>query len=258
MIRFIRFFPYAHYFCTKKGCSCASIHYRFDKNSLCKKCGHTKMQHRSHFTTEVSNPIKKYGFCGAGKVAMEKLRSEVLDCILLRRTKVERAADVQLPELTVRIRQGLSPGRTQFDTYVEGGTVLHNYAHVFDLIMRLRQAVDHPYLIVHGSLKAADPGVGLIPSKSHGISEVCALCQDDIEDRSQQATASCGHAFHRECLQELCAQVGFVLRCYLSGMTWVLVLCSSLVKPLVELLILQNAQRRQCLWIDRMCSPQDK
>ena len=51
-------------------------------------------------------------------------------------------------------------GRTQFDTYVEGGTVLHNYAHVsppqelclavfkeivfatlrFDLIMRLRQA----------------------------------------------------------------------------------------------------------------------
>ena len=45
-------------------------------------------------------------------------------------------------------------GRTQFDTYVESGTVLHNYAHVsgswglvlmpsmerFDLIMRLRQA----------------------------------------------------------------------------------------------------------------------
>ncbi|CAE7669727.1 RAD16 [Symbiodinium pilosum] len=97
-------------------------------------------------------------------------------------------------------------GRTQFDTYVEGGTVLHNYAHVFDLIMRLRQAVDHPYLIVHGSLKGTDDNAGVIPSKSHGSSEVCALCQDDIEERRHQARASCGHAFHRECLQEYLEQ----------------------------------------------------
>jgi len=221
IIRFIQFYPYAHYFCTRKGCKCCSLHYRFDiETSLCKKCGHTKMQHRSHFTTEVSNPIKKFGFLGAGKVAMEKLRTEVLDRILLRRTKVERAADVQLPQLTVRIRKDklsdqeqdfytamYTAGRTQFDTYVEGGTVLHNYAHVFDLIMRLRQAVDHPYLIVHGSLKASDSGsVSKMPSKSHGIAEVCALCQDDIEDRRQQATASCGHCFHKDCLKEYLEQ----------------------------------------------------
>ncbi|CAJ1333232.1 unnamed protein product [Effrenium voratum] len=191
IIRFIQFYPYAHYLCSKKGCSCASLHYRFDpETSKCRKCGlpctlgHTKMQHRSHFATEalvlrwrhwprkpmgheVSNPIKKFGFIGAGKKAMELLRTEVLDRILLRRTKLERAADVKLLACTSgAVSDGLSSqerdfytamytqGRTQFDTYVESGTVLHNYAHVFDLIMRLRQAVDHPYLIIHGSLNA--------------------------------------------------------------------------------------------------------
>ena len=43
--------------------------------------------------------------------------------------------------------------QTKFNTYVDKGTLLHNYAHVFDLIMRLRQAVDHPYLIIHGMKK---------------------------------------------------------------------------------------------------------
>ncbi|CAJ1374471.1 unnamed protein product [Effrenium voratum] len=218
IIRFIQFYPYAHYLCSKKGCSCASLHYRFDpETSKCRKCGHTKMQHRSHFVTEVSNPIKKFGFIGAGKKAMELLRTEVLDRILLRRTKLERAADVKLPTLSVRIRKdGLSSqerdfytamytqGRTQFDTYVESGTVLHNYAHVFDLIMRLRQAVDHPYLIIHGSLNAPDPSAGLIPTKSRGFADICALCQDDVE--GSRAKATCGHAFHRDCLQEYLEQ----------------------------------------------------
>lgn len=37
----------------------------------------------------------------------------------------------------------------QFNTYVASGVLLQNYAHVFDLLIRLRQAVDHPYLVVH-------------------------------------------------------------------------------------------------------------
>lgn len=45
--------------------------------------------------------------------------------------------------------------RSQFDTYVDRGTLLHNYAHIFDLLARLRQAVDHPYLVVHGGQAAA-------------------------------------------------------------------------------------------------------
>lgn len=217
ILRFIQLHPWAHYVCSKKGCQCTSIRYNFDPEGKCKKCGHPKFCHRSHFVTEVSNPIKNFGFCGAGKIAMEKLRTQVLDRILLRRTKVERAADVKLPTLSVSIRKDslstqemdfytamYTQGRTMFDTYVESGTVLHNYAHVFDLIMRLRQAVDHPYLIIHGSLNAPDPSAGLIPTKSRGFTDICSLCQDDIEEGKRKAT--CGHCFHRDCLGEYLEQ----------------------------------------------------
>ena len=73
--------------------------------------------------------------------------------------------------------------KTQFDTYVDQGVLLNNYAHVFDLIMRLRQAVDHPYLIVHGLHNEADLTYGgrneLIPSKSRKTDpnmKMCHLC----------------------------------------------------------------------------------
>lgn len=217
ILRFLRFYPYAHYFCSKRGCKCESLHYRFDPDtSKCLKCGHTKMQHRSHFANNVSNPIKRFGFIGAGKAAIERLRIDVMDKIVLRRTKVERADDVKLPPLEIKLRRDkLSPeeedfyssmytqSRTQFDTFVDQGTILHNYAHVFDLIMRLRQAVDHPYLIIHGSLASAR----MIPTRSRDAThhDVCVLCQDDIEapDRS---SAACGHAFHRDCAMEYLEQ----------------------------------------------------
>ncbi len=41
--------------------------------------------------------------------------------------------------------------QAQFDTYVSAGVLLNNYAHIFDLLMRLRQAVDHPYLVIHSA-----------------------------------------------------------------------------------------------------------
>lgn len=76
---------------------------------------------------------------------------QVLNPTMLRRTKAERAADLQLPLLTV-CTQTLELDaaerdfyecvykRTQanFATYVTKGTVLHNYAHIFELLSRLR------------------------------------------------------------------------------------------------------------------------
>jgi len=219
ILRFLRYYPYAHFICSKKGCSCASLHYRFDPDtSQCKKCGHTKFSHKSYFAATISNPVKKYGYLGAGRAAIERLRSDVLDRILLRRTKAERHNDLQLPPMEVHIRRdNLSAEEsdfykamyqnslTEFDTYVEKGTVLHNYAHIFDLIMRLRQAVDHPYLIVHGSLRTES---GPIPTKSRceqGLG-VCALCQDDFDDLSQRVVAQCGHPFHRDCVADYLEQ----------------------------------------------------
>jgi DNA repair protein RAD16 len=51
----------------------------------------------------VANPIKKSGYVGEGRKAMLRLKNKVLDAALLRRTKVERAADLALPPRCVSI-----------------------------------------------------------------------------------------------------------------------------------------------------------
>ena len=77
---------------------------------------------------------------------MMKLKSEVLDKSLLRRTKQSRAEDMNLPPRQVTIRTiRLHPveedfynalytqTKSSFDDYVTEGTLLNNYAHIFDL-----------------------------------------------------------------------------------------------------------------------------
>lgn len=59
------------------------------------------MSHYSYFNRHVMNPIKRYGYVGDGRRAMLTLKHEVLDRIMLRRTKEERAADLKLPPLEV-------------------------------------------------------------------------------------------------------------------------------------------------------------
>jgi SNF2 family DNA or RNA helicase len=116
-----------------------------------------------------------------------------LDEILLRRTKTSRADDIQLPPRIVKVRQEkldaneedyyealytqvlllsfllisiktsiiiIIQSQAQFNTYVQSGTVLNNYAHIFDILIRLRQAVDHPYLVIHSnSSKPVAPAI---------------------------------------------------------------------------------------------------
>ncbi len=38
--------------------------------------------------------------------------------------------------------------QAEFSTYVASGTLMHNYGHVFDLLSSLRQACNHPYLVL--------------------------------------------------------------------------------------------------------------
>ena len=107
------------------------------------------------------NPIKKFGYVGQGATAMLSLRNRVLRPLMLRRTKAERAADIRIPPLETGV-QALTlddherdfydclykRARSRFDTYVSKGSLLHNFAHIFELLARLRQACDHPYLVV--------------------------------------------------------------------------------------------------------------
>lgn len=44
--------------------------------------------------------------------------------------------------------------QAQFNTYLLSGTVLNNYAHIFDILIRLRQAVDHPYLVIYSDTQS--------------------------------------------------------------------------------------------------------
>ena len=95
LIRFLRIDPMAFYFCRQKGCNCKSIHYRI-KYGKCQDCGHRAFSHYAHFNRHVLNPIQRDGYSGDGRKAVLKLKNEVLDKAVLRRTKETRAEDLQL------------------------------------------------------------------------------------------------------------------------------------------------------------------
>jgi DNA repair protein RAD16 len=112
----------------------------------CQDCGHSSIQHFSHFNKHVLNPIQRAGYQGDGRRAMMKLKNEVLDKALVRRTKQSRAEDMNLPPRVVTIKAiRLHPveedfynalytqTKSSFDDYVTEGTLLNNYAHIFDL-----------------------------------------------------------------------------------------------------------------------------
>lgn len=104
LIRFLRIDPHAYYFCRAKGCDCKSLHYRFT-HSMCDDCQHSVTQHYCFFNKHILNPIKRSGYIAEGRKAMLKLKQQVLDEILLRRTKTSRADDIQLPMRVVKVRQ---------------------------------------------------------------------------------------------------------------------------------------------------------
>ena len=178
LVRFLRMDPHAYYFCKVKGCECKSLCWNFGpEQRACSACGHAGPRHYSHFNQTVINPINRYGYVGDGRKGFLTLRNDILLPAQLRRTKTERSADVKLPPLTIDIRETemneverdfyeslYMLTRAKFDGYVKKGSVLHNYAHIFELLSRLRQACDHPYLVLHS--KSA-PSTGEV--KTEGV-----------------------------------------------------------------------------------------
>mmetsp|Transcript_12990 Transcript_12990/g.39320 ORF Transcript_12990/g.39320 Transcript_12990/m.39320 type:complete len:1245 (-) Transcript_12990:283-4017(-) len=223
LIRFLRIFPYAFYFCrSKKGgsCDCQSLDHKFIARKTCTTCQHGPMSHFCWWNKFVANPIKKYGFSGPGRTAMRVLKEEILPLVLLRRTKVQCADVLCLPPRTVVVRKDrfdeeeedfyealYTQSQAAFGSYVQTGTVLNNYAHIFDLLIRLRQAVNHPYLVVHSTTAKgnaqAEAGAAVLQEQAlDPSSAVCALCHDPWEDPVQ---AACGHAFCKSCVEDFLA-----------------------------------------------------
>ncbi|KAG0210473.1 DNA repair protein rad16 [Mortierella sp. GBA30] len=196
LIRFMQADPYGYYYCKK--CSCKSLHWKYSNLKDCDDCGHRPMDHCCWWNNEVLKPIQNYGSQGLGEKAFQKLR-KLLDRIMLRRTKVERADDLGLPPRKMTVARYLfneeeedlyeslfSDTKRKFSTYVEQGTVLNNYANIFELLTKMRQMVDHPDLV----LKKVKPGEVGLPETL-----VCSICQEEAED---PIVSKCHHLFCRE------------------------------------------------------------
>ncbi|PWZ10925.1 Pre-mRNA splicing factor SR-like 1 [Zea mays] len=64
--------------------------------------------------------------------------------------------------------------------YVDAGTLMNNYAHIFDLLTRLRQAVDHPYLVAYS--KTAGHPEGMKNEGNESMESQCGICHNLAED----------------------------------------------------------------------------
>ncbi|KAI0318102.1 SNF2 family N-terminal domain-containing protein [Amylostereum chailletii] len=203
LIRFIGMDPFAYYYCKK--CPCKSLHWKFTDRKTCDECKHSPMVHTCYWNHEVLSPIQKSGMTGPGKVAFKKLRI-LLDRIMLRRTKIQRADDLGLPPRIVTVRRDyfspeekelylslFSDAKRAFSTYVDSGTLLNNYSNVFSLLTRMRQMACHPDLVLRSKNNA-----GKFEAEE-GEYTLCRLCNDIAEDAIQ---AKCRHMFDRECIKQ--------------------------------------------------------
>lgn len=206
MIRFLGGDPFAYYFCKK--CSCKALHWSFSDKRNCDMCGHTPMHHTCYWNNEILKPIQRSGAqTGEGRDAFRRLRI-LLERMMLRRTKLERADDMGLPPRTIEVRRDLfneeeedlytslyTDTTRKFSTYLDQGTVLNNYSNIFTLLTRMRQLANHPDLVLRSKTGLASKLLGEDQSEIH----VCRICTDEAEDAIM---SRCKHIFCRECVRQ--------------------------------------------------------
>ncbi|KAJ7948142.1 putative DNA repair helicase rad5,16 [Quillaja saponaria] len=213
LVRYLQIIPYSYYLC--KDCDCRTLDR--SSSSQCSNCPHNSVRHFCWWNKYVATPIQSYGIGDSGKRAMLLLKYKILKNIVLRRTKKGRAADLALPPRIVTLRRDnldlkeqdyyeslYNESQAQFNTYVAENTLSNNYAHIFDLLTRLRQAVDHPYLVVY-SQTAALRSANMVNSDNG--EKICGLCHDPVED---PVITSCEHIFCKACLIDYSASLGRV------------------------------------------------
>ncbi|XP_017971606.1 PREDICTED: DNA repair protein RAD16 isoform X2 [Theobroma cacao] len=215
LVRFLQIVPYSYYLC--KDCDCRTLDY--SSSTQCSNCPHNSVRHFCWWNKYVATPIQQCGNGEIGKRAMILLKHKILKNIVLRRTKKGRAADLALPPRIVSLRRDTmdiketdyyeslySESQAQFNTYVQAGTVMNNYAHIFDLLTRLRQAVDHPYLVVYSSTASQRAG-SIVNSDKNNDEQVCGICHDPTEE---PVVTACAHVFCKACLIDFSASLGQV------------------------------------------------
>jgi SNF2 family DNA or RNA helicase len=199
------------------------------------------------WTNAIMKPIRNRDERG-----LDRLRS-ALSSILLRRTKDQKVegstteAIVNLPPRQVDIERVQfseseqlfydalwSNSKIAFEQMLAHGTVMQNYAHVLELLLRVRQACDHPQLVVdhqrrrqeHESLEGTEPttvkgrlrsskkksdsGELAVSSSASGAPEStapkeemceCNVCYEDVAAATAFGT-SCDHTICLQCVQD--------------------------------------------------------
>ncbi|KAK4724283.1 hypothetical protein R3W88_027062 [Solanum pinnatisectum] len=118
----------------------------------------------------VTAELSTIGNHGFGRDAIILLKHKILKSIMLRRTKKGRAADLGLPPRIVTLRKDSFDVKeedyytslwdeswAQFNTYIQVGTLMNNYANIFNLLTRMR----HVWI---------------------SFEQPCGLCHDPVED----------------------------------------------------------------------------
>ena len=82
-------------YCRTLACLVDAVHRTIHHD--CVTCRHGALQHYCWWNRYVANPIKKWGYVGKGRAAMRLLKNEILEKVLLRRTKVQQADVLALP-----------------------------------------------------------------------------------------------------------------------------------------------------------------
>ncbi|KAF8106466.1 hypothetical protein N665_0139s0056 [Sinapis alba] len=203
LIRFLQIHPYSYYFCYE--CDCKVLDYPYCQ------CSHYPRHHFCWWNKNVKTRKQ-----GMRKRAMILVKHKYLKGILIRRTKLGRAADLALPPRVITVRRDAldikefdyyeslyKESQAQYNTYVEAGTLMNNCVNIIVLLLRLRQAVDHPYLVVYSPSSGANANLNDERKKEHE----CGLCHEPAEDN---VVTSCGHEFCKGCLIDFSASLGSV------------------------------------------------
>lgn len=172
------------------------------------------------FCNTIKIPISRNSVHGYKKL------QAVLRAIMLRRTKgtyIDGRPIITLPPKSVRLTKVdftseerafysklEAESRSQFKEYAEAGTVNQNYANILLMLLRLRQACDHPLLVKEYSSNSVGgvslervkrlPKVMLVSLLNLLESmAICRVCSDPPEDA---VVTTCGHVFCNQCVSE--------------------------------------------------------
>ncbi|XP_022018166.1 helicase-like transcription factor CHR28 isoform X2 [Helianthus annuus] len=173
------------------------------------------------FCSTIKSPIQRNPANGYKKL------QAVLKTIMLRRTKatlLDGQPIISLPPKTINLKKVdftpeerdfycrlESDSRAQFEEYAAAGTVKQNYVNILLMLLRLRQACDHPLLVKgckpNSEWKSSLDKAKKLPTETRirllncleASLAICSICSDPPEDA---VVTPCEHVFCNQCILE--------------------------------------------------------